>query len=245
LVDEEEATVNAVWTQRINDRMTKASEILFRQAGLRFVIREFRRWDSDDRLQDFSLSLREFESKVAPGRSKLAIGFSSQYKFSRGRHHLGGTRGPLSTHILLRENAPSVAEPERLEVLVHELGHYLGAAHSAAGDSVMRPVVGDGQARSTSFQIRFDPHNAAIIRLVAQEIRLRHLNQYTALSTTTLAQLRPHYVALRQKSPLDPTAPRFLAVIDAVLQLRAPHAAAKPAFDPAIRIRVPEPSQTP
>ena len=57
----------------------------------------------------------------------------------------GCSLGPLHTHILIREWKPRT-EPERLEVLVHELGHFLGACHSPENDSVMRPLLGDGRA---------------------------------------------------------------------------------------------------
>ena len=71
-------------------------------------------------------TLREFEIEVDPAPGQIAIGFSSQYRFRKGVNGLGGTRGPLNSHILLRESAPTIVEPERLEALVHELGHFLG-----------------------------------------------------------------------------------------------------------------------
>ena len=153
---------------------------------------------------------------------RLCIGFSSQYRFNEGQEHLGGTRGPLNSHILIRENAPSTQEPERLEVLVHELGHYLGAAHSASDTSVMRPVVADGRARAVTFRIDFDRHNAAILGLVGREVRERRIDSFFRLSPTTLAELKPHYEALRREFPQDKSAAHFLAVVNSLLKQRPP-----------------------
>ena len=58
---------------------------------------------------------------------------------------LGPARGPLRPAILLRDGLPA-SGPDQLEVLVHELGHYLGAVRIPDPNSVMRPTVGDGKA---------------------------------------------------------------------------------------------------
>ena len=222
LVDEEEVTLDSVWQKRLADRVHQASAIIARHAGVQFSVRSFGRWSSENRTQDFSRSLREFEQEVHDDSVKLFIGFSSQYRFSAGRQHLGGTRGPLNSHILIRENSPSTQEPERLEVLVHELGHYLGAAHSASDTSVMRTVVADGRARALSFRIDFDRHNAAILGLVGREVRERRIDNFVRLSPTTLAQLKPHYEALRREFPQDRSAAQYLNVVNALLQQRPP-----------------------
>ena len=134
LVDEEEVSTEPVWKQRLTDRIHQASELIAQYCEVRFVVRYYAYWQSDNRLQDFARSLTEFTQEVDPGKSRLAIGFSSQYRFKRGRNHLGGTRGPLQKHILIRENAPTVLDPERVEVLVHELGsQHLSTVGHAAG----------------------------------------------------------------------------------------------------------------
>ncbi len=154
VVDEEEATRPEIWQRRLADRVAKASEIISHYADVRFSVRSFATWQSEDRVQEFSDSLSELQKEVAPEPAQIVIAFSSQYKFQPGRNNLGGTRGPLNPYILIRENARSVLEPERLEVLVHELGHFLGAAHSSRPDSVMRPVVGDGRAARGHIKLR-------------------------------------------------------------------------------------------
>jgi hypothetical protein len=218
LVDEEEATRPNIWHKRLTDRVNKASEIISRYADVKLAVQSYGTWDSDDSIQDFSQSLRELEREVKPSPAQIVIGFSSQYRFQYGRNHLGGTRGPMNPYVLIRENARTVLEPERLEVLVHELGHFLGAAHSGRPQSVMRPVVGDGQARAKSYQIAFDPHNAEILRMVSGELRNRRVRGFHQLSATTLKKLRPHYAALVQEAPDDPAAARFLFFVDNMLQ---------------------------
>src|SRR3990172_8995441 len=69
---------------------------------------------------------RTFSAKQFP--AQLAIGFTSQYQVVTGRVHMAGTRGTLQSHILVREWSQHMSEPERLELLVHELGHFLGAS---------------------------------------------------------------------------------------------------------------------
>ena len=222
LVDEEEATTPAVWQRRLAERLEAASEVLNRFADVRLVVSEFGTWQSDDRLQELSQSLREFEQEVPLGQARIAIGFSSQYRFQAGRNHLGGTRGPMRRHILIRENAPSVGEPERVEVLLHELGHFFCAGHSKDRRSAMRPVVGDGQARAASFQIGFDPINARIIRLVARDMRDRRVDRFEDLSPLTLAQLVPLYAQLQRELPEDTAAAQFLFAIQSLQPAAAP-----------------------
>ncbi|HHK41601.1 MAG TPA: hypothetical protein ENJ50_04200 [Planctomycetaceae bacterium] len=101
----------------------------------------------------------------------MAIGFTSQYKtLDRDNPHLGIIRRPLGRHILIRERVGRMSEPEKLEVLVHELGHYFGAVHVLHGRSVMRPNLADGRARMKRFRIGFDPINALIMNHYVTEL---------------------------------------------------------------------------
>ena len=221
LVDEEEAALQRLWQERLSKRLLGANEILSHYCDVRFAPIAFERWQSDNRVQELPRSLREFEQEVSPQPGHIAIGFSSQYKFSPGRNSLGGTRGPMRGHILIRESAPHIHEPERLEVLVHELGHFLGAAHSSHPQSAMRPVLGDGQALARDFQIGFDAENAKVLQLVSKEIRERSVRHFLQLTDPTLRELRAQYVTLLDQQPNDPTAKRFLRIVDAVLQQRS------------------------
>ena len=173
LVDDREPTVRAVWEKRLRTRLEAASDIFERYCRVRFKVMAVGTWSADTTIDDFNLSVAEFERKVQPAPAKLAIGFTSHYQWAPGESHVGGIRGPLRSHILVREALVRVSEPERLEVLVHELGHYLGAAHSAAGTSVMRPMLGDRRSCARSFRIGFDAPNTLAMYLLAEQLQAR------------------------------------------------------------------------
>jgi hypothetical protein len=209
-VDDEEPTIDAVWKKRFADRIAAASKILERSCGMRLAIKSYGRWETDDNVHDFELSLREFERKVRPNNVHVAIGFTNQYQITRGRTHLGGTHGPLNSHILLREWSQHVTEPERLELLLHELSHYLGGAHSPESTSVMRPVLGDRQARARAFRIAIDPVNALAMSVVGEEIRNRGIRSFAQLSEPSRTLLEAIYSTLAQALPQDPAARAYL-----------------------------------
>jgi hypothetical protein len=211
--DDEEPAVDQIWKRRLQDRIAAASRILERSCGMRLAVRSFGRWETDDDVGEFDLSLREFERSVRPGEADVAIGFTSQYAITRGRTHLGGTHGPLHTHILLREWSRHVSEPERLELLIHELGHFLGAVHSPESNSVMRSVLGDRQARARAFRIAFDPVNALAMSIVGEEVRDRGISSFAQLSEPSRARLEGIYATLAKALPDDPAATSYLRYV--------------------------------
>jgi len=212
-VDEDEPAVEQLWQRRLQQRIAAASQIFERSCGLKLAVRSYGSWKSNDAVDDFELSLREFEAEVRPKDARLAIGFTSQYQVTKGRTHLGGTRGPLHTHILLREWSQHVSEVERLELLVHELSHFLGAAHSPESNSVMRPILGDRQAHARSFRIAVDPVNALVMSLVGEEIRDRGVISLGQLSAPARTRLEAVYSTLSRAMPKDPVAPAYLKLV--------------------------------
>lgn len=206
LVDDDEATRQLVWEPRLRKRVEAASKVLHRTAMVKLEVVAVDTWRTDDSQHDFHKTLRDFEETVDPFPAHLAIGFSSQYEATRGRVHMGGTRGALRSHILLREWSNQLTETERLELLLHELGHYLGAAHSPEADSVMRPVLGDALARRSGFVVRYDPVNTLLMSMVGEELRRRRVSHFAEVGPATRQRLQEVYEVLGYAQPKDPAA---------------------------------------
>ena len=111
-------------------------------------------------------------------------------------------------------------EWDRREVLVHELGHFLGATHSPEATSVMRPQLGDSQSRPWGFRIDFDPLNTLAVYLLAEELRFRKLVALPQLSTGTAIRLRQLYRVAAESMPEDPGANRLLRMMEAAADVR-------------------------
>lgn len=213
LVDEEEPARQVIWERRLRRRVEAASAILgkYSRVGLRVVAVDT--WNSDNDTHDFEAALSEFEREVKPAPAQVALGFTSQWTMVQGRTHMAGTRGPLYTHILAREGSPQISESEKLEFLVHELGHFLGATHSPEPNSVMRPVLGNNRSRRTDYSVRFDPVNTLIISLVGEEIRRRKIVRFSDMTTGTKLRLAPIYDQLAVAMPGDTSSPRYRVLL--------------------------------
>jgi hypothetical protein len=215
LVDDDEYRNRRTWEPAIRQRLDRASVALDEHCGIRLRVVAVDTWDSDDGERNFQRSLAEFEREAVPAPAMVAIGFSSQYQIARGRVHLGGTRGPLHSHILVKERSNSVLEPERLELLVHELGHFLGATHSPEATSVMRPVIGQGLQRAAGARVQFDPPNTLLMSLLAQEIRQRRVRQLSDISPETRRRMGEIYRAVNPTLPNDPAAGHYVELMAA------------------------------
>jgi hypothetical protein len=214
LVDEDEPTKREIWEKRLRARVQAASDIIERHCFVRLQVVAVDTWQSDNAISNFDNSFLEFIRKVDPAPARLAIGFTSQYRLTVGRTHMGGTRGPLDTHILLREWSPQATETERLELLTHELGHFLGAAHSPEPGSLMRAILFDKKARARAFPIQFDPLSSLAMCLVGEELRTKPNARLTDLSLDTQLELARIYLEIRHALPDDPAAPMLLGMID-------------------------------
>lgn len=218
-VDEEERTTPKTWQERLTNRVARASDIFEKHCRVRFKVIGTSTWPSDDAAENFQASLKNFERMVTAHPADLAIGFSSQRPDARLRTELGGTRAPFHPYILIREGTRVVGEPEKLEVLVHELGHYLGASHSPEPTSVMRPGQGDRRALLLSHRIGFDPVNTLIMYMIGEEMRRRPVRALKELDLDTRLELREIYSTLAATMPEDPAARiyvRLLGIIDPV-----------------------------
>jgi hypothetical protein len=153
---------------------------------------------------------------VDPAPADIALGFTSQFQPVKGRTNLGGVRGPFARHGLLREWRRRVAPAERLELLVHEMGHFFGAAHSPENNTVMRPLLADKQANSVKFRIGFDPLNALAMNLVTEEMSRRDVHALRQLDLRARQHLACVYGELDRALPKDDAARRMKAMLGPV-----------------------------
>lgn len=209
--DDAEVTPRDAWEKKMRARFDEVSRIFKRQCFVEFKIVAVEDWRADHRQDGLEELLSQFEKDISPAPARLAVGFSGRKVRLPADRHLGGTRGPLHTHLLMREWANKNSEAERLEVLVHELGHFLGAVHSPEPDSVMRPKLGDRQARGASFRIGFDALNTLAMCLVSEGMRGGPISDLDQLAGTSQVQLIRVYNDLVHAMPNDPTALRYLA----------------------------------
>lgn len=214
MVDDDEKRSREQWEAVLRNRLQRASQVFERACRIRFEVVEVGTWVSKDDVTEFHRSLAEFEHKVLPNPARLVIGFTSQYDGTVGQTHLGGTRGAFYPYILIREWTRYVSESERLEVLVHELAHYLGAVHSPEVDSVMRPVLGDRRSRRKDFRIDVDPVNALALYLIGEEYRARgNIRKLTELSLPTRRKLYNIYAEIRTALPRDPAPAQYMSLL--------------------------------
>ena len=227
-VDDDEPTHRRIWESKLRNRVAKASEILDRHCGVQLQVVAVETWDSDDKQHDFDRSLREFEREAIPAPAQLAIGFSSQYQVNRERHHVGGTRGALYPYIMLKERAPKTLESQRLELLLHELGHFLGASHSPEPQSIMRPLLTSSVQRRAGAKIQFDPVNTLLMSMLSDEMRTRGVSRLHQVSAPTKLRMQEVYSVLVQALPRDPAASQYLQMLGARAVQPPPRSQAKP-----------------
>jgi len=207
LVDDEEPSSRRQWERRLTERVAAASQILEVQCRLRLEPVALETWDSDDALRSIDDLYAEFQHEVEPRPAQLVLGFSSQAMLEPGAERPGRSGGLLTRHILLPEGGSKVSEAERLEVLVHEIGHFLGAVDRDDRGSVMRPKLCDGRARGAGFVIQFDPVNALIVSLVAEQLHGGRVGKIIDLPLATRKQLHGIYKSLhpaaQEEAPPD------------------------------------------
>lgn len=214
LVDQYEPTPREVWEKRLRRRMDRVSKILMQHCGLKLKVVAVGTWNSGDKPLGFRQALNDFRQQVDPHPGCLAIGFTGRHQKESVQFDLGATQGMMQSHILIGEWATTMTEPERTEVLLHEIGHYLGAVHSPDSSSVMRSLLADNKAIQKSFHIGFDPVNTLIVNLVADQIRT---HQCTSVSTMTAAareRLTQIYSSLLKATPHDNSIRQYLSQLN-------------------------------
>ncbi|HEX7447533.1 MAG TPA: hypothetical protein VF306_08305 [Pirellulales bacterium] len=214
LVDDNHPGTRQFWERQLRDRLAAASEIFERHGCAGFEVVAVETWISDEAIRDFEMSYQEFERLVRPAPARLAIGFTCQHPLPQARSDLAGTRRPLRSHLLLCESSGTASEAERCELLVHELGHYLGAAHSPEPDSVMRLVLADGQPHPRGRRLRIDPLNTLAVAMVSQELASRRLTSLEDASVPVRQRLTEIYGLLARAMPQDNAAPQLLTWLE-------------------------------
>jgi hypothetical protein len=233
--DNAEVRARPVWEKALRERVAAASDVLQRQAGVKLEVVAVGEWSSDPRAANYEALATDFEKTVTPEpRAKLAIGYTSRAVRGGDEQTVtltGCTRGPLRTHLLIRERHPRT-EGERIEVLVHELGHVLGAAHAPDLASAMRPKLGDGQAADARFRVGIDPLNLLAVGLWAEELRERKVKKWEDLKPLTQRRLRVVYRTIALLTPDDTVARGHLETLDRLLNPGGEVAVAPPDRNP-------------
>lgn len=231
LVDDDEPAVKAVWQARLLRRIAVVNQTLSASCHVQLTPVAFAEWQSDSELSEFEECFEQFARDVDPSPGTLAIGFTSQAVGTDEKRTLGGCAGPLTRHILLREHGPGITESERLEMLLHELGHILGATHVPDANSVMRARLEDRPSRDIQFSIGFDPVNLIILNTFVQEL-VAGRKEIREFSQSASGTLRFWYAFVERAFPDDTTAVRLAALLPPVQHEQSEREAAPPVATP-------------
>ena len=214
LVDDEQPAVKEKWEAELRTELDAASHFLELYCGVRFEVVASGTWKSNNDQKDFVRLDEEFRQQVNPEPGRLAIGFTSQYRISDATPLRQLPREPLCTRLLLPDAQPKLTKGDHLELLVHELGHYLGAVHSAEPTSVMRTSLQakDADHRRAGVTI-IDPVNTLVMNLIGEELRLRKPRNLTSIPRSTRQYLQAIYEELARGLPQDPDVARYPAMV--------------------------------
>ena len=150
-----------------------------------------------------------------PGPARLAIGFTGPVRKPARREDMGGTRAPSVRTSSSASGAAKSPSSDELEMLVHELGHFLGAAHSPNNYSVMRPDIGHRHARSPISTSVSTPRTRWLCT-GGRGASHPHPSPDSPLPTPACQQgpAERSVPPASRRTPDDPAAPRYLAMLD-------------------------------
>lgn len=157
---DEEYRSQAGWEELIRAHIGAASHAFEKNFRVRFQVKDFVSWDSNDHVGKVLSLLEELEAEVGPGGADVVLGVSGQ-KPPWGETLRGGAR-PLGSKavVLLSRDLSDAVHPV---AIAHEMGHLFGAWHVNDGGSVM--------SKGAS-SLRFDERSAEVI-LLARERRFK------------------------------------------------------------------------
>lgn len=211
-VDEEQTASQQLWVTRLRRRIEAANEVFRKTCGIEFRIQKTGTWLSENSLKKLEDGLDDFAAKIEPREAYVAIGYSSQFGAELIGGHLGVSRGILAKHILIADTGVRMGEADHLDVLIHELGHYLGAVHVAGNQTVMFPKTRPDLVRGKRFQVGFDPLNTLILNCTAEEL-LQGRRSAAEFSLETMQALQGAYRIAASLPQADATARQALALV--------------------------------
>ena len=240
--DDANTRTRAGWEAAYRGRLAAASEILTRQCGVTLTVASVGDWKSDPSHADLLQQLGVFERAAPVPPGTLAVGYLSRHPKpdpeNKEEPPAGFGRGPLWPHLLLRDGKLRT-EGEKVEALLREVAHHLGAAHTPDPLSAMREKLSAGRGASTRYPLGLDPLNLLAVGIWADELRAGKPRSVADLRPVNRERLTVVYKTLSGLLPADELAAELLAAIERA----APAAEAPPAVkEPAPKPEMPRPA---
>jgi hypothetical protein len=213
MMDDADRRTPRAWHPVVRQRFNRAAAIVTAHCPVRFEIVDLKSWASNPDALDMSIQFSDFEDTVRPNPARLVVGFTSRNLGSQpGAGPFAATRAVLHPYILMREREPR-NESERVEVLVQQLGKYLGAVHSPDPLSAMRTKLGDGKAAHAKFRVGFDPLNTLAMNIWVEELRDGRGPKWTDLRPEAQLRLGRIYATLRDALPDEPQPEEYAGLV--------------------------------
>lgn len=220
--DSSSVLVKEVREKAARDCFAAAAKVIEEQVGAKFELDDVREWEADKNPDSLAVALGQF-ARTATVKDGRAIGFLCQA--GKGDEL---TVPPTVTHGLVRDRRPK-SEDERVEVLTHLLGQWLGAVRSADGGSVMRAKLGDGRAARKNWAVQFDPHNLIVMHIWADELAAERgpkPEHFCAKARARLVVMYKSIAAIHDVAKSDGASARDMAA--ALSQVAEPKAVVEP-----------------
>ncbi|MCS7306479.1 MAG: NPCBM/NEW2 domain-containing protein [Thermoguttaceae bacterium] len=205
LADEEHPAKAEVWQEEFKRLLRSVSEIFQQYCRVRFEVVAAEGWQSDNALgQQFDRLFEEFRRKVSPEPGRLAVGFTSQWKLGHPNHVPAPYIPPLSTHLLLPAPQKNLSDQELFLLLLHQLGHWLGAVETPEAGSIMHQNFYADREKAFKEGLRFDPVNTLAMNLLAEELRRRNIGTLAEIPRSTRRYLQAIYLSLNPHHLSEP-----------------------------------------
>jgi hypothetical protein len=198
LVDEDQPAKRALWEPLLRRRVARASDHLYGCCRVRLKVVAVDSWNSDNSLTDVSSLAAEFRRQVNPAPARLAIGFTFQQRATVAEVlGQGAIDKPLASHLLLPlvDSPATTHESTKEMLLVHELGHYLGAVHALEPATFMQAT---WEARTSRDCHAFDPINMLTMNLVREQLQGGAIDSLDQLSQQHKQAVGRCYATLSQ-----------------------------------------------